>query len=131
MRFVLFISILVLSHSVQALSSLDRQKIEERIKPVGQVHLAQQIARLNSPRESGKGKAIFEQYCSICHQGGLAGAPKLHDKQDWKPRLDKSTLSELIASANKGLNAMPVKGTCKDCTDEDLKNAIQYMLPKL
>jgi cytochrome c5 len=37
----------------------------------------------------------------------------------------------LVASSIKGLNAMPAKGTCFKCMDEDLKAAISYMLPKL
>ncbi|MGB5729137.1 MAG: c-type cytochrome [Thiogranum sp.] len=34
----------------------------------------------------------------------------------------------MLATAVSGLNAMPPKGTCADCSDEELKAAIEYML---
>lgn len=76
------------------------------------------------------GKDTYEHYCIVCHREGLAGAPKFRDEHDWKPRLSERKLDELLASSIKGLNAMPVKGTCIKCSDEDLKAAISYMLPK-
>lgn len=133
MRFGLFVSFLILFSASWALSSLDRQKIEQRIKPIGQVRLATQDSETTKPLNTLKkaaAKATFEQYCSVCHQDGIAGAPKFRNPKDWQPRLAKSTIDELVISATKGINAMPMKGTCMDCTDEDLKNAIQYMLPK-
>lgn len=75
------------------------------------------------------GQSTYEQYCAVCHEDGVAGAPKFRDEKSWKPRLANRDLDALIASANKGLNAMPQKGTCTTCTDDDLKNAIHYMLP--
>lgn len=80
--------------------------------------------------DSEPGQAIYEQFCIICHQDGVASAPKFHNTDDWKPRLAGRTLEDLLKSANKGLNLMPEKGTCSDCSDDDLKAAIQYMLPK-
>lgn len=141
MRFGFFITLIILSLNIWAADLSDRQQIEARIKPIGRVNIAEQTtaaentkpeinpASTKSPQEE-QGKATYEQYCSICHRDGLAGAPKYHDAKDWQPRLDKKTIDDLVASANKGLNAMPIKGTCSECSDEDLKNAIQYMLPQ-
>jgi cytochrome c5 len=75
-------------------------------------------------------KATYEQFCIICHKDGLVGAPRFGDEKDWKPRLSGKTLDDLLAVAKKGLNAMPPQGTCTECSDEDLKAAIQYMLPR-
>jgi cytochrome c5 len=33
----------------------------------------------------------------------------------------------LVQSVNNGLNAMPPKGMCFDCTDDDYKALIEYM----
>ncbi len=33
------------------------------------------------------------------------------------------SLDDLLASAIKGLNAMPARGTCFTCTDDDLKSS--------
>ena len=76
------------------------------------------------------GKAIYEQYCALCHREGLVGAPLFRDEKAWKPRTANKDLDALVASATQGLNAMPQKGTCTTCSETDLKNAIQYMLPQ-
>lgn len=76
------------------------------------------------------GQTTYEQFCIICHQDGVASAPKFHNEDDWKPRLAGRTLDDLLQSATKGLNLMPEKGTCSECSEDDLKAAIQYMLPK-
>ena len=57
-------------------------------------------------------------------------APKLKNEKDWNPSLTGRTLKDLVASSLKGLNAMPVKGTCIECNEKDLEAAIQFMLPK-
>jgi cytochrome c5 len=36
-------------------------------------------------------------------------------------------MDALVASVNTGLNAMPPKGMCFDCTDDDYKALIEYM----
>lgn len=76
------------------------------------------------------GKKTYERYCVACHGSGLVGAPKFHDDKDWGPRLSEKTIQDLVASAIKGLNAMPTKGTCYECTEDDIKAAIEYMLPQ-
>jgi cytochrome c5 len=59
----------------------------------------------------------------------VAGAPKLGDKAAWEPRIAKGK-DALVQSAINGLpgTAMPPKGTCAACTDEDLEAAVEYML---
>jgi len=76
------------------------------------------------------GQTIYEQHCMVCHQDGVAGAPKFRAEADWKPRLDKKNLDELTVSAIKGINAMPAKGTCPECSDTDINAAIKYMVPQ-
>lgn len=76
-----------------------------------------------------KGQAIYEKRCITCHLDGIANAPKFRFKPDWEIRVAEKNLDELIVSAIKGLNAMPVKGACWECTKDDLKAAILYMLP--
>jgi cytochrome c5 len=78
--------------------------------------------------EARSGKDIYEQYCITCHQDGLLGAPRFHDKSDWAPRMSKKTIDELVGSSIKGLNAMPSQGTCSDCTEAEMKSAIEYMV---
>ena len=74
-------------------------------------------------------KAVVERYnkaCVICHGSGVAGAPKFGNAQDWAPRLAKGQ-DKLLASVKNGLNAMPPKGMCGDCSDTEYKALIQYL----
>lgn len=123
--------------SLFAIDGTRLQEIQQRIQPVGQVHV-QDPGEVPTPTEIGnkvttetkQGQAIYEQHCIVCHRDGLVGAPKLQDEKDWKPRLAGRTIEDLVAASIKGLNAMPPKGTCSECNDADLKAAIQYMQPK-
>ncbi|MDO6621160.1 MULTISPECIES: c-type cytochrome [unclassified Shewanella] len=72
------------------------------------------------------GEAVYNKACTVCHSMGVAGAPKTHDAAAWEPRLAKG-LDALVATVKTGLNAMPPGGMCTDCTDEDYKNAIEFM----
>jgi cytochrome c5 len=138
MRLALCYFIGLLSFGVFAQDSVSKEQIEQRIQPVGQVTIADS-KQINNPEtiepktaaeKSNNGQSTYERFCIVCHRDGLAGAPKFADEKDWKQRLTGKTIDDLLASVNKGLNAMPAKGTCVECSDEDLKAAIQYMLPK-
>ena len=67
--------------------------------------------------------AKFNKSCNICHGQGLMGAPKIGDKAAWAPRLAKGK-AVLLDHAKNGFNQMPPRGTCTDCTDEDLSKLI-------
>lgn len=74
-------------------------------------------------------QAVVDRYnktCVVCHASGAANAPKAGSAEDWKPRLAKGT-DKLVASVKNGLNAMPPRGMCNDCSDADYKALIQYM----
>lgn len=139
MRLHIAMLLVVFSLSVYAIDDLESKKIQQRIRPVGQVHI--QVAgeiptkipaeqKATTEVKEDQGKAIYEQHCVVCHRDGIAGAPKLQNEKDWKARLAGRTLKDSVLSSTTGLNAMPAKGTCNECTEKDLEQAIQYMLPK-
>ena len=70
--------------------------------------------------------AKYDKSCKVCHATGAAGAPKTGAAEAWAPRLAKG-MNALVVSVNKGLNAMPPKGMCFDCTDADYTALIEYM----
>jgi len=70
--------------------------------------------------------AKFQQTCNACHAMAVAGAPKAFDKAAWEPRLAKG-MDALVQSVTNGLNAMPPRGLCMDCTAEQYKELITYM----
>ncbi len=135
------ISILALiSMPLHAVSDFDREQVQQRISPVGKVHVQESAPSTTAvpPKpegtnevvaRKGPGQAIYEQYCIVCHRDGVAGAPKFRDTADWGPRRAKQTIDSLTATVLKGLNAMPAKGTCQECSDADIKAAIEYMVP--
>jgi cytochrome c5 len=73
------------------------------------------------------GVSVYNSKCIICHESGVAGAPKVGDKKAWAPRI-ATGMDALLANAIKGKNAMPPRGTCTECSDADLADAIQYMI---
>jgi len=103
--------------------------IAERIKPVGKVNIAGAApagaAVAAGPRS---GKDIYSAACTACHAVGVLGAPKTQVAADWQPRLDDKGFDQVWKNAVNGINAMPPMGTCGDCTEEDIKSAIEYMI---
>ena len=73
------------------------------------------------------GQQIYQSSCQACHATGAAGAPKVGDKEAWAPRI-ATGVDAMLAVAIKGKGAMPPKGTCMSCTDDQLKAAIEYMV---
>jgi len=73
------------------------------------------------------GKEIYDTKCFVCHATGVANAPKLGDAAAWAPRIAQG-MDVLMQSAIDGKNnVMPPRGTCMECSDDDLKAAIEYM----
>ncbi len=77
-----------------------------------------------------QGEQVYEKACKLCHDMGVAGAPKLGDKAAWEPRLAKG-METLNGSAINGLNAMPAKGGNAGLSDEEVKNSVAYMVAKV
>lgn len=75
---------------------------------------------------AGAAPALYTQACSVCHEAGIAGAPKYGDKAAWAPRL-VAGVDGLTASAIKGKNAMPPRGGSQG-SDADIKAVVAYMV---
>ena len=75
---------------------------------------------------AGAGEALYKQACVACHAAGVAGSPKLGDKEAWAPRI-KTGLDMLTASVIKGKGAMPPKGGSA-ASDTDIRAAVEYMV---
>jgi cytochrome c5 len=109
-------------------------EIAERIKPVGEVCIqGEECKGVGAVAVSAGGGAkspddVIAAHCGACHSAGVLGAPKVGDTAAWKARADKEGgLDGLLAKAISGINAMPPKGTCATCSDDELKGAIQKM----
>ena len=71
-------------------------------------------------------QAKYMATCFACHGTGAAGAPMTGNKEQWSPRLEQG-MDALVASVKNGKGAMPPKGLCNDCTDEQYKSLIEFM----
>jgi cytochrome c5 len=135
MRSILMLLLITLMLPLHADEDFDRQQILQRIQPIGSVRIdgsekvePEKVSQPIVKKEPGQ--EVYETYCAVCHKDGIAGAPKFRSEADWKPRLSQKKIDELTLTAIKGINAMPAKGTCGECNEDDIKQAIQYMLPK-
>ena len=108
-------------------NSLTEEAIKKRIAPIGSVYLAGAGAEPVAAEPTGPrtGQQVYQASCFGCHGTGALGAPKT--KADWDARLAKGK-DVLLEHAIKGFNAMPPRGTCMDCSDEEINDAIEFML---
>ena len=73
---------------------------------------------------------IFQETCSVCHGTGVGGAPRPGATADWERRIT-SDIDDLYYNTIDGLGAMPPRGTCMSCTDDQLKAVVDYMIKDL
>lgn len=145
-----FLSLLSVANSVSA------QNVADNIRPVGSVCLAGQacvgtmasIATLPEIAAVEEGtdiepastdtsvvevasefdaEAAYQMSCNACHGTGAAGAPMLGDSGAWESRLDKG-MESLMSNVVNGVGAMPARGICMTCSDDDLQAIVDYML---
>ncbi|MBN9230312.1 MAG: c-type cytochrome [Legionella sp.] len=84
----------------------------------------------NAPPSLARGKQVYDQVCTICHQDGAMSAPLIGDPDNWYNRLKTSGLHGLYERVIHGYNSMPVKGACVTCSDNDIISAVDYILDK-
>ncbi|WP_166269588.1 c-type cytochrome [Marinobacter caseinilyticus] len=113
-------------------------QIRSRIEPVGTVCVdgedcgdivtaAAPAAASSGPRS---GEEVYSAVCQSCHANGVAGAPIVGDKDAWSARVDQG-LETLVSHAINGINAMPAKGGCASCPDEEIANAVEHMVEQV
>lgn len=118
--------------SAAMLPQQSTEEIKDRIAPVAKVRVAgaSETAANTGAAGARSGDAIYNRYCLACHAAGVLGAPKLNDAADWEPRLAQG-MDVVLKHAIDGFNAMPPRGTCMDCSDEEMQAAIDYMISDL
>ena len=122
-----------------------REAVAERLKPFGDVYLpgeeqaaaAPQVAEAASvePVETTlSGPQVYNEACIACHGAGIGGAPTLADAANWEPRIAQG-LDTLRVHAVEGYTGqagyMPPKGGRLDLSDQEVYDAIDYMLGEI
>ncbi|MGD8234118.1 c-type cytochrome [Vibrio sp. TRT 1302] len=113
-----------------SVSQEEYDAIAERIKPVGDVYLAGAEPVKAEPTGPRDGATVYGTFCIACHSSGVSGAPKTGNAGDWAPRIAQGK-DVLTNHALNGFNAMPAKGSCMDCSDDEIIAAIEHMIKGL
>jgi cytochrome c5 len=123
-------AVTVLSVQAEPVPPGTDDQIRERLQPFGKLCRAGEdcgttaAAASSGPRS---GEEVYNQFCFACHAAGVSGAPKFGSLADWQPHIDKG-METLMSSTLNGFNAMPPKGTCMDCSEDELSAAVNYMI---
>ncbi|MDC0661299.1 c-type cytochrome [Marinobacter sp. SS21] len=134
MKRVLAVVLLAFGLSAGAAMANVEDEIRARIAPIGEVCLQgdDECGAAAAPAATASagprsGDAVYNAVCMACHSTGAAGAPIVGDAGAWGARIDKG-LDTLISHAINGFNAMPAKGGCANCPDEEIQAAVEYMV---
>lgn len=119
-------------HPLGERSVFSNRAIAERIKPVGTVCVEGEECGSGAVADTAaaaprSGSEVYNAACMACHASGAAGAPVTGNASQWAPRIAKG-MSSLVKSAINGLNAMPPKGGCFNCSDDEVKAAVEYIV---
>ena len=74
-------------------------------------------------------ESTYQMSCFACHGTGAAGAPLLGDADAWTERMAKGMDAVMVNVVN-GVNAMPPKGLCMTCSDDNLQTLVNYMISR-
>lgn len=129
---LLILSLGLVSALAMAQSNRVLQAIESRVKPVGELCMAgdECAEARTAARDSDEPRPASEIYataCASCHDSGAAGAPVTGVADDWADRREKG-MDTLYANAIDGIGGMPAMGLCTDCSEEEIRVTVDFML---
>ncbi len=119
--------------------------VEERLRPFGQVYLPGEEQQASAPQvaeapavepvaTARTGPQVYNEACIACHGAGIGGAPTLTDSANWEPRIAQG-LDTLRIHAIEGYTGqagyMPPKGARLDLSDQEVYDAVDYMLSEI
>ncbi len=116
--------------------------IAERIRPVGEVYLPGEEAAAAAPTAETvsepepvaaalSGPQVYNSACLACHGAGIGGAPVLGNAEAWAARIAQGidVLKDHAINGYQGsAGFMPAKGGRTDLSDEEVANAVDYMV---
>lgn len=141
---LLTVVLIFVARSLQLESDVDAnpsQKVlaEQRIKPVSDVRTGSEDAAALSaaqaaaaPAQSAAaevdGEEVYNGLCLSCHEAGVADAP-ITGSDQMAQRLSEKGIDTLVTNAINGINVMPPRGGNPGLTDEQIRAAVEFMLP--
>ena len=130
---LLLVSVLVVSGLTVSAGPVE-DAIAQRITRVGNVCVEgtdcvqATVALIVTASEVGGPETNYKKTCATCHNTGVAGAPKLGDVAQWQPRIAKGIDALYVSSISGMPPGMPAKGMCFNCTNDELKAIVDYMV---
>ncbi len=119
-------------NSLQFLTDDDGAAIATYLKSVESTNLLSILPTVDSSAAAnmGRGEIVYAQVCMVCHQNGRVSAPKIGSTGSWFNRLKTVGIDKLNKRTIDGFNNMPKRGGCVNCTDNDIKSAVGYIIYK-
>ncbi|MCY4039711.1 MAG: c-type cytochrome [Gammaproteobacteria bacterium] len=123
-------SLIFVSLGLHAAPPGTHDQIGERLMRAGEICLEGDecgVAAAAVAAGGRSGQEVYDSFCFACHATGVSEAPILGDNEAWNSRLAKG-MDALWQTTLAGINLMPAKGSCVNCTDDELRDALDYML---
>ncbi len=119
----------------------DQSAVADRIRPFGQIYLPGEEQQAAAPTvetaeepapvvTAMSGPQVYNAACLACHGAGIGGAPILGDAAVWAPRIAQgiNVLNEHAVNGYTGsAGYMPPKGGRIDLSDQEIRDAVEYM----
>ncbi|MCL6417701.1 c-type cytochrome [Aestuariirhabdus sp. Z084] len=81
------------------------------------------------------GNATFTDVCQSCHNGGfkgwISGAPNINDKEQWQKYIERDSIEMMRTTLINGSDNHKVKGGCSECSDQQIIDAIDYIMSRV
>ncbi len=97
---------------------------KEKIRP-----LASDITYARSAKPEDEAvAAIYSRSCGNCHAIAGVNAPLTGHVADWEARVAERGREGLLQSTKFGFRAMPARGLCGNCSDDEFLALIDFMM---
>jgi len=112
------------------------EALEARIAPEGRLNVlapgAANAGAAEPVSQAPQGaQAVYAGVCAVCHQAGIAGAPRTGDVEAWGARIERG-MAMLVQNAINGYQGaagvMPAKGGNAALSDAEVAEAVRYMV---
>jgi cytochrome c5 len=118
-----------------------QEAVNARIEPLSQVYLSGEHHESSAPTietaaaaepvaTAMSGPQVYNEACIACHGAGIGGAPVLGDSAGWSERIAKGNdvLNSNAINGYTGVGYMPPKGGRVDLSDQEIIDAVSYMV---
>lgn len=135
----MLLAVMALSAAAGATASADHnspEALKARIAPEGRLNV---LAPGEAPAGAAEtvsqapqsAQAVYDGVCAVCHQAGIAGAPRTGDVENWQARIGRG-MAVLVQNAINGYQGeagiMPARGGNAALSDDEVAAAVRYMV---